>query len=499
MKRGDGGALMLTWFTSTRAQLLSTLFKITTMSISRCFSIVGDSNIKRHMNPTNCRDRPLMSGCQVLPCGKLSLLSECLRSIRAETNVCLLACVSNFLADSEDTGGSVGFRVEPVLLEVLSLLTSAASENPDRAYLLAPPMYRRSPLWYRDGLPEVLTKFSSSMKIRPSNLHLMSSFATPEFIDDGVHLTPYSGLEYVLHLFDNAGSILDALTAEPSEIASRHAETSRVLEDRMMALEQDHHRLSLGVESKTAEDSELFDYQENIRYEGWFVIAGLKRLPEGMAPRDWQVQAKADVSGVLTTLMNRDIPIVVVKNSTGRGKDSITTYNVQLQKLEDSKEVRDKFGGFFVGGNHLPDSLKGISIKNRVTPATLVRISILKVLGARYLASNPGAKVKVISYEPRPTLKLTPPQGSTDSASSRVMVYDYIQAIKNLPTNFTKEERDSIVQRVSHKLHGKLRSLFLVISDDMIKKRPKGAGPSASRSSKRGASPAAGNSEKQRK
>ena len=407
--------------------------------------------------------------------------------------MCLVACVTNFLTSSEDNGGSVGFRVEPVLIEMLSLLNAAASESPDRAFLLSPPMYRRSPLWYRDGLPEVLTKFSSVMKTRAGNLHLMSSFPTPEFISDGVHLTPYSGLEFVLHLFDNAGSVLDAVKAGPTEVAALNSESSRVLEDRMMALEQDHQRLSKGVESKTAVDSEKFDYQENIRFEDWFVISGLRRLPEGMSPRDWQVQAKADVAGILKTLMSRDIPIVVVKNNTGKGKEAQTTYNVQCSKLEDCKEVRTRFGSFFIGGtSKRPEALKGISINNRVTPETLVRVAVLKVLGARYLASNPGASVKVISYDPRPLLKLTPPEGAEDR---RVQSYDFIQAIRSLPTNFTEEERDLIFKRVSPKLFGKLRSLFSVISDDMVKKKPVGA-----RNPKRGASsPPSGNSEKQRK
>ena len=462
-----------------------------TMSVARCFSILGDSNVQRHMNPTNCRDRPLMSSCQVVPCGRLSLLAESLRSVKAETTVCILACVTNFLTASEDAGGSVGFRVEPVLLEMLAVLGAAAGAFPDRAYLVAPPMYRHSPLWYRDGLPEVLNKFSGVMKTRPANVHLMSSFATPELISDGVHLTPYSGLEFVLHLFDNAGSVLDAVQASPTELASMATESSSVLEDRMMAIEMDHHRLSKGVESKTAEDSEKFDYQENLRMEDWFVISGLKRLPEGLSPRDWQVRAKADVASVLKTLMSRDIPIIVVKNNTGKAKDAPTTYNVQLEKLEDSKAVRTKFGSFFIGGGKKPEAFKSISINNRVTAETLVRVAILKVLGARYLASNEGAKAQVIKYEARPILKLTPPEGAENP---RVQSYDYIQAIKMLPTNFTEEEREVILKRVSHKLLGKLRSLFTVISDDMVKKKPK-----PSKGTKRGASPSAGNSEKQKK
>ena len=40
-------------------------------------------------------------------------------------------------------------------------------------------------------------------------------------------------------------------------------------------------------------------------------------------------------------------------------------------------------------------------------------------------------------------------------------------------TNFTPEECNDIVTRISPKLHGKLRSLFSVISDDML---PRGSG-----------------------
>ena len=36
------------------------------MAQSRCVSIIGDSNIKRHMSTNNCRDRPLMSGAQIV-------------------------------------------------------------------------------------------------------------------------------------------------------------------------------------------------------------------------------------------------------------------------------------------------------------------------------------------------------------------------------------------------------------------------------------------------
>ena len=124
--------------------------------------------------------------------------------------------------------------------DLRSALDAACSAHPDRAYLVSPPMYRSSPVWYREGLPEVLTLFSQVMSgEKPKNLHLLQSFATPEFESDGVHLTAYSGLEFILHLFDSASDLLDGLALPLPDLALKGGETSRVLEDRMMAIEQD--------------------------------------------------------------------------------------------------------------------------------------------------------------------------------------------------------------------------------------------------------------------
>ena len=449
-------------------------FQEATMSTTLRFSIIGDSNVKRHLNPTNCRDRPLMSGCQLLPCGTAALLSESLQGVRPDSNVVLVSCLTNFLTGSAEAGASVSFRIEPTLRDAHQVISAFAVERPDLSCLVCPPMYRHVPLWYRDGLPEVMTKFSEVFRERPRNVFLMPSFPTPEFEGDGVHLTAYSGLEFVLHLFDAATSVLSSMTLEDTEFSSQVVEATRVLEDRMMSLEQDHRRLNKSVENRCAVDAENDDYQENIRNESWFVIKGLSRLPEGLSTKEWQDLAVRDVEGVLSILLEGEKEkrkIVVVLNKTGRGKDAKTRYHVQMAKLEDSKFIRNKFGSFFLGGggaDKRPPSLKPVSIDNLVTPATSVRISIMKVLGARYLASNPGSRVKVIGYESRPLLKLTPPASASDR---RVKTYQFVEAIKVLPTNFTSEELAVIAKSISENLFGQLRSLFVVISDDVIKKR----------------------------
>ena len=444
-----------------------------TMSVSRCFTLIGDSNVRRHMNPTNCRDRPLMSGCQVVPCTKMSTFAESLKSVRAESTVCILACITNFLTASTDTG-VVSHRIVPIFQDFLGAINEAASAAPGLHYLVSPPMYRKTPIWYRDCLPEVMTKFSEIMSGRSANVLLMASFPNPVLDDDGVHLSPYSGLEFVLHLFDEAASVLDNLESSITETTSKTSEVSRVLQDRVMALEQDHRRLNIAFECKSAEDAELFDYHENIRMEDWFVIAGLVRLPSGLSPKEWQVQTIKDVQGVISVLLQKELPISYVQNNTGRHKDAKAKYFVQMRSLGDSKLIRDTFGSFFIGGEHRPDSLKHVSIRNRVTPATLVRVAILRVYAERYLAANPGAKVQVKGYEPRPMLKLTPPQSA--SSDSRVQVYNFVQAVRSLPSNFNASEQEKILREVSPKLYGKLRPLFVVISDDMVKRsRSKGS------------------------
>ena len=70
------------------------------MASNRFFSILGNSNIKRHLTPMNCRNRPLMSGAQNIPCGCLDLLSAALKSVRESSNVCILSCVTNFITAS---------------------------------------------------------------------------------------------------------------------------------------------------------------------------------------------------------------------------------------------------------------------------------------------------------------------------------------------------------------------------------------------------------------
>lgn len=93
------------------------------------------------------------------------------------------------------------------------------------------------------------------------------SFPTPEYESDGVHLTPYSGLEYLIHLFDSAKVLMSASTRELPDRVSTGDEITRVLQDRVMALEQVQKLMIKDSELKYAIDSELACFQENVRNE----------------------------------------------------------------------------------------------------------------------------------------------------------------------------------------------------------------------------------------
>jgi hypothetical protein len=301
----------------------------------------------------------------------------------------------------------------------------------------------------------------------------MPSFPCPDFVQDGVHLTPVSGLEYIYHLFDSSKAIIELRGKTPDIRQDAHSEAVRALEDRVMANEQDHKRLCSSFDAKVAVDAELADFQENVRNEVYFVVSGLPRISPELRGRDWQNKAVSDVQKLIRTLLSKELPIVVVQNITGRGQESQSRYLVRMEFAAHSQEIRSKFGSYFIGGSdNRPQEFKEISISNRVTPGTQVRLAILRLLAKRYEASNPGSKTKVIGFESRPLLRIVPPSGS----DKRVRNFHFIDAIKSLPTNFTPTETKAIMLKIDPKFKGRIRSTFVVLSDDDFSTKAPGSG-----------------------
>ena len=142
-----------------------------------------------------------------------------------------------------------------------------------------------------------------------------------------------------------------------------------------------------------------------------------------------------------------------------------TVYNVRLNSVDASKRIRDLFSGFFQRGvaASLPSSLKGISIRNKVTHETRIRIAILRQLGINYKERNPGGNYQVKGFESRPVLVINPPSSATGPRSRS---YNFIEAVTNLPCELSDANLVHIHQVINTRNPGKLQSLFVVLQDD---------------------------------
>ena len=371
---------------------------------------------------------------------------------------------------STERASSLSSTVDPVFSVIRDKILTLCTTRPTLQVVLAPPLYRPLPLWYRDNLAQVATKFSACFgRDRPENLHLLPSFVSQDLCPDGVLLTPVSGLHFVLYLFDETLSALKAVETTPDTLLVGVLESVRAHDDRLAYIEHDHSRLHHRVDRRVAIESEFSDWVTNRSEEDWITIKNLPRLSPDLNRQEWQVEAKKQVRDALRLAMNAlkvnvDIKVLVVSNPFRHRNTGPTLYNVRLGSFESSRRIRDSFSGFFRHANPVkrPSSLKGISFNNKVTLNTRIRAAIMRQLGERYIETNRGATYKVRGYESRPTMIVTPPA----SSKSRPRTYNFIEAVTMLPAHFSDEQLTQIFMIVGQNNRGLLRQLFLVLDDD---------------------------------
>ena len=334
--------------------------------------------------------------------------------------------------------------------------------------LVSPPLYRNRPLWYQRGLPQVAERFSAVLSHEPPpNLILLPSFTSQDLSPDGVHLTPVAGLHYVLFVFDQTELALRTSALGSEQQLSTVKESVRLQNDRLAYIENRQGSHERRANTKTAADAEFDDWMLNRSEEDWLVVQGLPRI--SCPQREWQDAARKQVADVIKLVLhvNRiqaNFEVYYVSNPFRFQTNRQNLYNVQMDSVRSSKRIRDVFSGFFRGRkpDAIPPPLKGVSIRNKVTPNTKIRISILHQLGSIFRDSNPGGNYQVKGFDPRPVLTTIPPQNS----SGRQRTYTFIQAVTLLPATFSDEHLVRIYQVVSEQQPGNLQPLFVVLNDD---------------------------------
>ena len=78
------------------------------MAQSLVFSLLGDSNIHRHVNKNSLRASPALQAAQILQCGHQGIFTDVLAKVRAESSACIVAKpalgqVRSFLDPLEET------------------------------------------------------------------------------------------------------------------------------------------------------------------------------------------------------------------------------------------------------------------------------------------------------------------------------------------------------------------------------------------------------------
>ena len=366
-----------------------------TMSQLRLFSVLGDTNVIQNMTTLNMASREAMQKAQLITCPALRDLASAVDQIRSEANVFVYAAITEHLLAAPE-GNTIYATVDPVFREIRDVLFKLCVSRPDLQVVLAPPLYRSRPFWYRQQLPEVATQLSQIFTTsHPDNFHVLPSFINQDSVD-GINLTPVSGLHYVLFLFDKTEAVLsDAASAAEAQLGLAR-EVVRSHDDRIAYLEHDHSQLGHEYSLKVASDAEFADWVENRADEDWMTVQGLPRL-SAKDGSDWQVQVKRQIRDLIKQVLqvnrvNFGFEIVYVHNPLRQRTTGPTLYNVQLSSADTSRRIRELYSGFFRRNNphKLPSNLKGIAIRNKVTIGTRIRIAIMRQLGANYKASNPG-------------------------------------------------------------------------------------------------------------
>ena len=338
---------------------------------------------------------------------------------------------------------------------------------------VAPPMYRTLLRWYHNHLPEIAYDFSKIFsRDKPLNMFILSSFINQGLLDDGANLNPVSGLHYLLHLFDESERLLN-LASQSSEVQHFDvAETARANRDRITLLEHDHVRLSRQIDLKVAYDSEFNDWVTNRSEEDWVNITGLPRLSSSatMSKREWQQAVKRQVRGCLLEVVkhfkiNIRFEVLWVVNPIKGRTTGLTVLDARLSSVEASKAIRDAFSGFFrnPSQNIRPPGLKGVSVRNKTTFETRIRVQILKELGKNYQAKNPDSSFSVRGFDSRPAIILVPPSGASDP---RIKNMGFVDTVRQPPEQLSQDNLFQIFKVIGRGLIGKLRSLFVILSDD---------------------------------
>ena len=99
------------------------------MSVSRLFTIIGDSNVRRNMTGLNIASREAMKKAQIIDYNGVTPFASALNDVKKDTNVCIIAAVTDLLVANGDCG-TIAASIDPVLTDICAQLSSFCVAHP---------------------------------------------------------------------------------------------------------------------------------------------------------------------------------------------------------------------------------------------------------------------------------------------------------------------------------------------------------------------------------
>lgn len=330
--------------------------------------ILSDLNLSVYFKTPQIETSDFYKAITHVACTSKADFETALTTIPQNVNVIIVSIFGSLLTSFVPGDSGVRQHAVELIRPIHSILLEFAAANKDTTIFVAPPPYRRTPLWYRDGLYMILYEFNQLFRGSPSAIQILPAFPQIELTPDGFTPTPVSAINYLVHIEKSIEQYSTVLPWSDNDQLALLGTKHSSLDQQVQALQQDHIRLRQEFEIKTAIDAELDDWHENEKDEICTIVTGLKRLTGNMDSREFQKVHVQRVQQLVDSMFDAGsvIPAVkFVKNLSGN-KDSMTI-EAHFESPKASKFIRDRFARFYrPNPPPRPAVLKDINMRNKV-------------------------------------------------------------------------------------------------------------------------------------
>jgi hypothetical protein len=435
--------------------------------MSEVISIIGDSNVNRHLNQAkaaNPADTYIRQSHLITAFNGQQLQSS-LVSQNEHRKFVVIAALTNPITSLVFLGGDQLIIDVRLLLQQLSSWIQQGRNYDDGTnsnIFILPPQFRRQPSWYRQYYTTIMAIFEESIRSPGLNIWILPPFSDPEFEADGVHYTPASGMLYVQHLVHSAHSIIES-TVKPDPVAQSHS-------SQLQGIRHDVSELRFNQIQINAKQEEETDGRLNSEAENQFVITGLKSVNSD----SWQERQKAFVKTTKEFLVGfcPSLSAVVIKFCRVVATKPRLILNVECDTTEAGIAVRQEWAKLVKSGE-AKKRFPEITITNSVTHGTRVRCAVLRAYARAYLQDNPEGQASVTSFSSRPRFNFRP----SKTVRQNSLTYCETVLSDDLPEPLDEDLEQAYRIAGTRQFRGQLRSTFMILSDDHVVRAPKSARP----------------------